>query len=32
MQKTFLEGNNRAKIKHDTLCNNFTEDDLKSVT
>ena len=31
IQKTFLWGNKRAKIKHDTLCNNFTEGGLKSV-
>ena len=32
LQKTLLWGNinMRAKIKHDTLCNNFTEGDLKS--
>ena len=31
MQTTFLWGNKGAKIKHDTLCNNFTEGGLKSV-
>ena len=31
IQKTFLWGNKRAKIKHDTLCNNFTEGGLKNV-
>ena len=31
IQETFLWGNKRATIKHDTLCNNFTEGDLKSV-
>ena len=31
IQKNFLWGNKRAKIKHDTLCNNFTEDALRSV-
>ena len=31
VQKTFLWGNKRAKIKHNTLCNNFTEDGLESV-
>ena len=30
IQKTFLWGNKQAKIKHDTLCNNFTEGGLKS--
>ena len=31
IQKLFLRRNKRAKIKHDTLCNNSTEDGLKSV-
>ena len=31
IQKTFLWRNKRAKIKHDTLCNHFTEGGLKSV-
>ena len=31
IQKLFLRTNKRAKIKHDTLCNNSTEDGLKSV-
>ena len=31
IQKTFLWGNKRAKIKHDTLCNNFNEGGLKNV-
>ena len=31
MQTTFLWGNKGAKIKHDTLCNNFTEGGLKNV-
>ena len=31
IQKTFLWGNKRAKIKHDTLCNNFAEGGLESV-
>ena len=31
IQKTFLWGNKWAKIKHDTLCNNFTEGGLRSV-
>ena len=30
-KKTFLWGNKRAKTKHDTLCNNFTECGLKNV-
>ena len=31
IQKAFLWGNERAKIKHNTLCNNFTEVGLKNV-
>ena len=31
IQKTFLWGNKRAKIKDDTLCNNFNKGGLKSV-
>ena len=31
LQKTLLWRNMRAKTKHDTLCNNFTEGGLKSV-
>ena len=31
IQKTFLWGNMRTKIKHDTLCNNFKEGGLKNV-
>ena len=31
IQKTFLWRNIWARIKHDTLCNNFTEGGLKSV-
>ena len=31
IQKTFLWGNKRAKIKHDTLCSNFNEGGLKNV-
>ena len=31
IQKNFLWGNKRAKRKHDTLCNNFAEDVLRSV-
>ena len=31
IQKAFLWGNKRAKIKHDTLCNNFNEGGLKNV-
>ena len=31
IQKIFLWGNKRANIKHDTLCNNFTEGGLKNV-
>ena len=31
IQKTFLWESKLAKIKYDTLCNNFTEDGLKTV-
>ena len=31
IRKTFPWGNKRAKIKHDTLYNNFTEGGLRSV-
>ena len=31
IQKTFLWRNERAKIKHYTLCNNFIEGGLRSV-
>ena len=31
IQKTFLWGNKRAKIKCDTLCNTFNECGLKNV-
>ena len=31
IQKTFLWGNKRVQIKHDTLCNNFTEGGLESM-
>ena len=31
IQKTFLWGNKRSKIKHDTLCNNFNEGGLKNL-
>ena len=31
IQKTFLWENKQTKIKHHTLCNNFTEGGLKSV-
>ena len=31
IQKPFPWGNKRAKIKHDTLCNNFNKGGLKNV-
>ena len=30
IQKIFTWGNKQAKIKHDTLCNNFTKGGFKS--